>query len=486
MKFGRYSHTLHSRQFLLLKYNEWRKTKSPLQHLTLSRSFAIGKSKENESKACQSPSRLDLMAPSFRSNSSSKSPSRIRKEAMPQKSLALKRCRQPTNYMPTFRKIFQLKLKKFKIFVSRLLEETRGLSEEKAEKKEEGTAKKYKADFCRHICGPCSSNLTLEIKALKPPSNSSVSKGIIEKLTDAEVKEICETKCPCKDSHVPQRQHNLMKAETKSTANDSPNFEKPLTTTQSTVTNRDLTAGKTECTTNIRSQPNSIDTNTPLSVSATMNATQPIRSSYKLKSKDARMKRYRQTRRVPKYRHHLHLISRVDSHQRFHVKPRLENYIDPRQSYRIGPVSHELTRHQDSVSPPPSLHVQNRPNANPYGNFVKNGCHFDQLKPVPFRYVPLSPKNYHSDPVIENRYPTSVPTYMRMPPINPLEKPAFGSERNRQMVNIHPRMPKMINPAEFIAVPVNTNNVTISNPKRTVLPLLEMVRKNCIFKISKK
>ncbi|XP_037046620.1 uncharacterized protein LOC119081644 isoform X2 [Bradysia coprophila] len=471
----RYSHSCHSRQIVLLKCNELRNTKVPLLLPTFVRRFAVGKSKENESKGHKPSARLDLMAPNFR-----------------------------------------------KTNVDRLT------GEKPAKKgKIDRNETKCKSDFCRHICALNSSTFTSEINALKPLSDHKVPKSVLEKLTDAEIKEICETRCPCIEAHMPRAKHNFkdVKSQSKTSIGLTNNSEKPPTATQSTAKLQDLSARKIEVgstsysgtvfpSTNIRTirgtnrrnrmawptnnrlsmandtnQSNPIDPNALRmkqkdslirSSAGTMQPT-PIGSSYKPKSKYVRMMQQNQTRTLPKqvtlpeYQIHPRLTSRIDPRQTRVVRLRQENQID-RKTYNIGPfpAPHDVTRPQDSTIQSHSLQAfrtQIQPNVNPCGNVVKNACHFDQLKPVPFRYQPLYPKNHHSDPVIENQ----APMYVRIPyqSINLLQRHDWRakSAKNRHMSGIQLKMPRTIaNSTGFVAESVNVNNVTIGSTKGISLP----------------
>ncbi|KAG4066961.1 hypothetical protein HA402_007709 [Bradysia odoriphaga] len=429
--------------------------------------------------------------------------------------------------------------------ISRFFKETSANDLSKPANKDEidRTETKCKADLCRHICALSSSNFTSEINASKPPSNHKVPRRVLDKLTDAEIKEICETRCPCRETHVPRAQQNLEDVKNQSTTSIdlTNNSEKSRTTTQSSAKLQDLSARKIEegstsyfrtdfPSTMIRTirgqnqrnrrawptnnqlpmingtyQSNPIDPNALhmkqkdsliRSSAGTMHSMQPtpIRTSVKPKSKYLRMIQHNQTRTLPKqetlpkYPIHPRLTFQIDFRQTRPTRHRQENQID-RKTYKIGPpVPNGVTRPQDSAIQSSSLqaiHTKIQPKANPCANFVKNVCHFDQLKPIPFRYRPLHRKTYHCDPVIENRARRIDPTYVRMPyqSINLLQRhdwqynqiisPVIGSEsaKNRHMLDIQLRMPRTAtNPTEFNAESLNVNNVTIGSTKEITLP----------------
>lgn len=84
-----------------------------------------------------------------------------------------------------------------------------------------------------------------------------------------------------------------------------------------------------------------------------------------------------------------------------HIESLYERMIQSRK------LTHESCRYRSSHQPKVSQGFQRR-NArivSPTEGEPGYVCHFKQLNPVPFRFLPIYDKNYHSDPVIENRAP---------------------------------------------------------------------------------
>ncbi len=130
-----------------------------------------------------------------------------------------------------------------------------------------------------------------------------------------------------------------------------------------------------------------------------------------------------------------------------------------------------------------------------------NMCHFEQLKPVPFRFLPLNTKNYRSNPVVESRSPTVDAMRMGMgvsykSPMSPqwhkrqthrMKSPVFGSKtnKNRQTLQSNIRTPNWPpSPIEFADKTVSSSNVAMDNSKGIASPKIENAANENVIVVS--
>lgn len=176
-----------------------------------------------------------------------------------------------------------------------------------------------------------------------------------------------------------------------------------------------------------------------------------------------------------------------------HSKPNDEKMMRSQQSKHVSFAYRPTHERNVQAKMSQELQSQVRRNANPCTSYSysRNGCHFEQLKPVPFRFQPIYDKNFHSQPVVKNQSPRYDAMYVGVPYnqsklrkrlSNQKMSPVYGSQssKNRQTFEEEPNLPKLNSPKmspspmETADKILNNNNVVADVGKVNPLPISEL------------
>lgn len=525
------------------------------------------------------------MAPNFRSThfllkSTTKNGSETggKFHTMPQKSQTLRMCRQASKNLSTSRKISKLSftqhLVKFKFS-----EGANGHPEEKIENKEEiiEAVKRDKADICHAICGPQSKVSISKSDTSATLSHEKPLERTIDKLTDAEIEDICKTRCPCRECNAHEKidsppensQHSSAKLDSstnaelvekgKATTTIQQSTEN-LKTTQLPENSSTIIQSESTSTQNVQHSSTATQSVDPLAIknmnepknqtgghSFQMESLIQPKDSAITKNRQARQNRRRifQTRgRIPQTMQNSNSQQQVTSQKQYQDIPSnnrpdfsATNYLRqparihpsnsqripsmPRDNFDQGPstgamrpsplgTSNNLTssnerirrsRRSDQLSSryhPTQRDIQQQisptqmeNNKNNCQSYTENFCHFEQLKPVPFRYRPIYDRNYHSDPVVQSFSPKYNSFDARVPYMSSnqsqlhkrqrhrLQKmpTVFGSKSTKNRQPLQSEIPKRNpNPIEFTDRIVNDSKITGDIGEGVALPMSENLR----------
>lgn len=507
------------------------------------------------------------MAPNFKVDRCTLQPTVKNRKELGGKSLTLKMCKQPSNNLCTASKGGPF-------FSAKDASAYQGHPKTETVPSEDVdiVVSMKKADFCDAICGP--KPQTVKITATTVSLEEQRPERFIDRLTDAEIEEICKKRCPCRHSdesnstlHTEKTERLARSASTETQTSTTKNVNSvkiqsltSATTESANSRNRrnrenqhgkhkilveSMVPSKLEKTRHhqrhrpsrqyrvflrhdhrqlYRSDPTTLPHNKfsleKNFVQRTMNQAKksakfentstsmaPVKPKNSTKWVTSTIKRKRESRAGKRnilsrpYRNILHhatyaLSAPPMDHQQIRMVPAMPIPVDivaqrtvahplpipPRTSNRISSEYAKIFRYKQPSGAVTTYQQRlnqriqrNVGKAFPNRNYVysESVCPTEPLKPMPLRFRPIYPQNYHSDPVVQERPPNFDPRYMGVL----YERKAFG---RLQLVENRKREWKSRVVGSESSRNRNTFEMTKKSIDRTIIPPIEVDNTNTV------